>query len=56
MIGFINNRSEAVTWTLFQNQKHKIQNNIFKIATSFLNFKLQIIALAQGHRSCKPIH
>ena len=30
----------------FENQKYKIQSNIFKISTSFLNFKLQILRLA----------
>ena len=39
-----NNLDEAE----LQNQKHNIQSNVFKI-TSFLNFKLQIIRLAQGH-------
>ena len=39
-----------------QNQKHKIQTNIFKIATHFFNFKLQIIRLEQGHWCCTPTH
>ena len=48
MVSFIRNRSEITTrnWAQLQNQKHKIQSNVFKI-TSFLNFKLQIIRLAQ---------
>ena len=34
-----------------QNSK---QSNFFKITTSFLNLKLQIIRLAQGYWSCTP--
>ena len=32
------------------------QNSIFKKRTSFLNLKLQIIRLAQGHWSCTSTH
>ena len=58
-MSFIHNGSEITTWmgysfkTKAQNPK---QNNIFKIRTSFLNLKLQIIRLAQGHWSCTPTH
>ena len=44
MLSFIHNESEVITWMGYklQNQKHKIQSN-------FLNLKLQIIRLEQGH-------
>ena len=53
MVSFIHSGSEITTW-MGQNQKHKIQINIFKLTTSFLNFKLQIIRLAQRSWSCTP--
>ena len=56
MVSFIHNGSETTTWMGHKNQKHKIHRNIFKITTSFLNFKLQIIRLAQSHWSCTPTH
>ena len=53
-VSFIYNGSKTTTW-MVQNQKHKIYSSIFKITTSFLNFKLKTIRLlAQGHWSCKP--
>ena len=58
MVSFIHHgRSEITTWMGYsfkQNQKHKNQSNIFQTGTSFLNLKLQIIRLAQGHWSRKP--
>ena len=62
MVSFIHNGSEITTSSFktsfnsnkLQNQKQKIQNNILKITASFLNFKLQIIRLAQGHWGCTP--
>ena len=55
---YIHNGSEITTWMghSFNTKNTKIQSNIFKITTSFLNFKLQIIRLAQGHWSCTPTH
>ena len=61
MVSFIHNESENRTWMPKtkkpnQNQKHKILSDIFKITISFLNFKLQIIRLAQRHWSYTPTH
>ena len=59
MVSFIHNGSETTTWMEYsfkQNQKDKTQSNIFKIKTYFLNLKLQIIRLAQGHCNCTPTH
>ena len=56
MVSFTHNGSEMTTWMGHKNQKHKIHRNIFKITTSFLNFKLQIIRLALSHWSCTPTH
>ena len=55
---YINNEREVTTRMghSFKTKKHKIQSNIFKITTSFLNLKLQIIRLAQRHWSCTPTH
>ena len=53
IVSFIPNRSEITTWMDAQNPKQRFQDkNIFFV----LNFKLQIIRLAQGHWSCMPIH
>ena len=49
MVSFIHNGSEITTWMGYTS-KPKAQNP--KIRTSFLNFKLQIIRLAQGHWNC----
>ena len=55
MVSFIHNGSEITTWmghsfktTKAQHPEQHFYHGIFKI-TSFLNFKLQIIRLAQGH-------
>ena len=59
MVRFSHNGSEIITWmghSQLQNQKHKIQSNIFKTTTPYLNFKLQIIRLAQGRWCCIPTH
>ena len=57
-MSFIHNGSE-ITWMghsfKTKNTKPK-QNNIFKKITSFLNLKLQIIRLPQGHWTCTPTH
>ena len=62
MVSFIHNGSEITTWmghsfktTKAQHPEQHFYHGIFKI-TSFLNFKLQIIRLAQGHWSCMPTH
>ena len=56
MVSFIYNGSEKTTWmgVQLENQKRKFQSNILKTRTSFLNFKLQIIKLAQGHWCWMP--
>ena len=57
MVSFIHNGSEITIWMGNSFKiKNKIQSNIFKITTPFLNFKLQIIRLAQRHWSCTPSH
>ena len=57
MVSFIHNGSEITTWMGIAS-KPKVQNlrqsNIFKKRTSFLNLKLQIIRLPQGHWSYTP--
>ena len=54
---YIHNGSEITTRMGHRfNTKNKIQSNIFKLTTSFLNFKLQIIRLAQRHWSFMPTH
>ena len=54
---YIHNGSEITTWMEHRvKTKNKIQSNIFKITTSYLNFKLQIIRLVQRHWSCMPTH
>ena len=60
MVSFIHNGSEITTW-MGHSFKTKTQNPTKqhfkdKSRTSFLNFKLQIISLAHGHRSCTPTH
>ena len=58
IVSSIHNGSE-ITWMghsfKTKNTKPK-QNNIFKKITSFLNLKLQIIRLPQGHWTCTPTH
>ena len=56
MVSFIHKGSEITTWMGHRASKPKAQNNIFKITMSFLNFKLQIIRLAQGHWNSTPTH
>ena len=56
MVSFIHNESEITAWMGYSFKKHKIQSNIFKIRTYFLNIKLQIIRLAQGHWNCTTTH
>ena len=58
----LQNGSEIITWMghsfKTKSTTHPEQHfyhSIFKI-TSFLNFKLQIIRLAQEHSSCMPTH
>ena len=53
MVSFIHNGSEITT---SENQKHKIQSNIFKVTASFLTFNQHTIRLTQGHWSCTPTH
>ena len=48
MVSFIHNESEMTTW-MGHSFKTKRTKCIFKIALFFLNFKLQIIRLAQRH-------
>ena len=54
---YIHNGSEITTWMgLASTPKTKSRAAIFKIATSFLNFQLQIIRLTLRHRSCATAH
>ena len=60
MDSFIHNGSDITTWMGYSFKiKSTIQNpnqsNIFKIRT-FLNLKLQINRLTQGHWSCTSTH
>ena len=51
MVSFIHNGREIITWmgNNFNIPKAQMPSNIFKKTTSFLNFKLKVIRLAQGH-------
>ena len=55
---YIHNGSEITTWMehSFNTKNTKSRATIFKITTSFLNFKLQIIRLTQRHWSCTATH
>ena len=58
MASFVYNASEITTWMgySFKTKGKKNQSNAFKIRTTFLNFKMQIIRLAQGQWSFMPTH
>ena len=52
MVSFIHNGNEKTTWIGYSfktKTKNSNKSNIFKIGTSFLNFKLQVVRLTQGH-------
>ena len=57
MVSFIHNGGE-ITTQMEYNFKTKSPKSraTFLRETSFLNFKLQIIRLVQGHQSCTPTH
>ena len=57
MVSFVHNGSDITTWMGY-NLKNKSTKSqaISSIKKSFLNYKLQIIRLAQGHWSCMPTH
>ena len=59
MVSFIHNGSEITIW-MAHNFKTKSKSTKSQAAflrkTSFLNFKQQIIRLAQRHWSCTPTH
>ena len=58
MVSFIHNGIEIPPWMgyNFKTKSTKSKALFLKIRTSFLNFTLHIIRLAQGHLSCTPTH
>ena len=58
MVSFIHNGIEIPPWMgyNFKTKSTKPKATFLKIRTSFLNFTLHIIRLAQGHLNCTPTH
>ena len=58
MVNLIHNGSEIATWMghSFKNKRTKLKATFLRSQHLFLNFKLQIIRLAQEHWSCMPTH
>ena len=59
MVNFIHNGTEITTWMGIASKpkaQNPTQSSIFKKRTSFMNLKLQIIRLAQGHWSFASTH
>ena len=55
MVSFIHNGSEITAWYNFKTKSKSTESQAtFLRKTYFLNFKLQIIRLAQRHWSCTP--
>ena len=57
MVSFGHNGSEITTWMGYnlKTKSTKFQATFLR-KKSFLNYKLQIIRLAQGNWSCTPTH
>ena len=49
MVSFSHNGSERTTWMGYSFKAKSTKPKATEIRTSFLNFKLQIIRVAQGH-------
>ena len=58
MVSFLHNGSEITTWMgySFKTESTKCKATFLRQQHLFLNFKLLIIRLAQGHWSCMPTH
>ena len=55
MVGFLHNENEITIWYNLKTRSTKSQATLLR-KNLFLNYKLQIIRLAQGHWSCTPTH
>ena len=57
MVSFAHNRSEITTWMRYNLKTKSTKSQATSLRKKIcLNYKLQIIRLAQGHWSCKLTH
>ena len=56
IVSFIHNGSEITTWMGYNFRTKSTKSQATFLKNLFLNFKLQIILLAQGYWSCTPTH